>query len=269
MTAKAGGIQRVSSHDRGARGRLVFAAGPHQRAHRVAASGELPDQSAAHVPCAAANKDVPIRHDLVDATKSGRVSDLFPTRGNGNFWFRKPDDETIRHEDREHSAVHQRQSNVGFDQPVVVNHPGQRAEVDQPVQPLPSLVAEASYHGGGRRCGQRNHKREPRHARGDEPPFDHVRQHLVHIEKLVEPDPCHQVQASVKEREQPQHPAEPDQLRLIQESAQRGDRQCNQEEPNGPITGIVGDVLDRICGQFLLVAAPAEIQQRRQTYDKN
>src|ERR1039457_3168585 len=139
-----------------------------------------------------------------------------------------------------------------------MNPSGQRAEIDQPMQPLPAHETEAPNPSGGGCDGQRNQQNEPSHANGDETALHHILPHFLNIEKLVQPHPSGQVEASIKECEKAQHPPETRQLGLVQQNSKRSDAKGKEQEAQGPITGGMGDVLDGVGSQLVMVAAPSQ-----------
>ena len=64
--------------------------------------------------------------------------------------FERVRDEAIAQQNRDDGSKAQRNRLVGFHQPIVVNRSGDGAEVNQPVQQLPSFAAQAANHSARR-----------------------------------------------------------------------------------------------------------------------
>ncbi len=134
--------------------------------------------------------------------------------------------------------------------------PASALKIDQPVQQLPTPVAQSPNPPGGRSHCERRHQQQTRHSRRNEPPFDHILPHRVASKPLS--SQIHVVRCSnaVEKRKQPQKASEPDQLRLPQQRPQRSDGQRDQQKPQRPVAREMGDELDRIGGQIIFVAPP-------------
>src|SRR5262249_62420388 len=109
---------------------------------------------------------------------------------------------SVRQQTRQDETVGQWTPQVGFYQPDEMDNAGGGAEVDQTVQLLPASSTQAAYPACGRRQSQRQHQRPRSHSGGNELAFGDVMQHLLDVEKLVEPDKSHQMQAAVEKRKQ-------------------------------------------------------------------
>jgi len=146
---------------------------------------------------------------------------------------------------------------IGFNEPIVVDHAAESADVDEPVQRLPALAAQAANptSGGGQRKGDQQYEAEEPH--GDKGPLGHILPHAAEIESLVRPNVGEEVQANVEESEQAEHAAEANEVGKLQELAERRDGEGDEQEAQRPITGEVLDEFDRIGGEFAVTGAPA------------
>ncbi len=91
-----------------------------------------------------------------------------------------------------------------------MDYTGCGAYVNEPMEHLPSLAAQASNPARGGGDCQRQHHYPGGHSGGDEPALGDVGQHFMDIEKLVEPDVRHQVERAVEECEEAEHAAQID-----------------------------------------------------------
>lgn len=159
---------------------------------------------------------------------------------------------------------------VGFDEPVVVNHAAKGSDIDEAVEELPVLAAEAANPGFRRGDGQRDEKEKPGKADSDEGTFGDVLEHGGEVKSLVRADIGEEVQANIEEGEKAEHAAEANEIREIQEPAKRGNREGNEEKAKGPIAGRVlkkGDGFRANIGRKIAATeqserSPSEIAER-------
>src|SRR5216684_3014813 len=162
-------------------------------------------------------------------------------------------------------AVKKRLANVGFYQPIVVDHAGDGADVDGAVQHLPALAAETTNPTGSGSKRQRNQQDKSEEADGDERALGDIFPHRGKIEGLFRPEIGEEVQASVKKSEKAKHAAEADQIRLIEKFAERSDGQGADEKAQDPITGRVLKKFDGIGAKPIVQRAIDEAEKRDET----
>ena len=109
---------------------------------------------------------------------------------------------------------------------------------------------------------ERQQEKQRRHADGDEAAFQNVGPHVVQIEKLVEPDPRHQVQAAVEKCVEAEHAPEADEPGLSCDLAQGRDGERDEEEDQRPLAGGMSDDLDGIGAERRVETLPEEHEQR-------
>jgi hypothetical protein len=73
------------------------------------------------------------------------------------------------------------------------------------------------------------------------------------------------VKASVKEGEQPDHSSKPDQSRLPQEPAQRGDGQNGHQKDQRPVARFVSDEFNGVGAQSSDPSAPPQVHHGQKT----
>ena len=114
-------------------------------------------------------------------------------------------------QDSQQCRVSGRPSNLDLSTQVIVKYAGGGAEIDQPVEQLPSAAAEASYPFF---CGsdrKRNKHEETDKSRNNERAFqEDVLKHRGEIKVLIQPDVGSQVDEAIEERKKPQHSPEAD-----------------------------------------------------------
>src|SRR5215469_3938817 len=71
----------------------------------------------------------------------------------------EPTGAAIRKQNRQNRAIRQRSSQISLDQPDEMDNTGGSAEVNQPVQPLPALAAQAADPTRSRGQSQRQQQR--------------------------------------------------------------------------------------------------------------
>src|ERR1041384_3547718 len=83
--------------------------------------------------------------------------------------------------------------------------------IDEPVQTLPTLAAQAFDHRVRRGHSERHEQQPTGHADEDERALESVFDDLTRVEELIEPDVSQQMQTAVEEGEETEHAAEFDQ----------------------------------------------------------
>ena len=111
---------------------------------------------------------------------------------------------------------------------------------------------------------QGNHQRKGGHPRGNEFPFGDVVQHLVYIEKLIEPNVRAEMKETIEKREESEHAPEADQPVLVCKPAQRRNRKGDEKEYQRPVTGRVRDELNWIRAQPGMKTEPGQPAERNQ-----
>ena len=114
------------------------------------------------------------------------------------------------------------------------------------MQIRPALAAKAANPTFSGRDRERQHEKQRRHADSDKAPLEDVGPHVVQVEKLVEPDPCHQVQAAVENRVEAEHAPEADEPGLSRDLAHGRDGERDEEEDQRPLARGMSDDLDGI-----------------------
>src|SRR5262245_13530502 len=106
-----------------------------------------------------------------------------------------------------------------------MDHAGDTAEVNQTMHHLPPRSAKPGdpFPGGGYR--QWGHERHANHAGEDKWPLDDVLQDFAPKERLIKPHVTGEVQACLKEGEQPKHSAKPDETADSRDPSQWRNRQ--------------------------------------------
>src|SRR5579871_350662 len=96
--------------------------------------------------------------------------------------------------------------------------------VNESMQGLPALSAQLADRPLRRSERQREHQPEGRQSSRNETAFPDVVKHFMYIEEFVQPNVSHQVQRSIKKREQPEHPSQSNQPILPCDLSKRTDR---------------------------------------------
>src|SRR6266851_1025312 len=130
---------------------------------------------------------------------------------------------------------------------------------------LPALAAESANPAHRGSNGQRNQRYECGKAHSDERALRDVFEHSRKIEGLVRSEISEKVQGDVKKSEEPEHAAEADEVRELEELAERRDAKGEDEKPQRPIAGCMLDELDGIGAQVAGKQAPNQNAKRNQT----
>ena len=189
--------------------------------------------------------------------------------GNGGAGLEKGGDEAVEEECGENDAVEEGEPVVGFDQPVVVDDATKRGNVDEAVEGLPTLAAKTTDPACSGSERKRNQKNKRGETNGDEGAFGDVFQHAGEIERLVRSNIGEEVQADVGESEETEHAAEADEVRKIEDFAQRGDGESDEQEAEGPIASEVLEEFDGIGAELAVVSASGEEAERRQAGEED
>src|SRR5215471_6693159 len=144
-----------------------------------------------------------------------------------------------------------------------------RAEVNEPVQELPPLASQSPDPLFRRGDSKRNEHNEARVSGHDEWTLRQVVDHSVESEELVEPDVAHEMQYTVEEREESQHPARPDNFVPLRKSANRCDRQRDKKKAQRPDAGRVSNRLEWICTEIACSRRVNEKGQRQRAEQKH
>ncbi len=134
--------------------------------------------------------------------------------------------------------------------------------VDDFVQPVPALTAEALDHAVGRGRGERDQADQRDEADGQIDAQRDFARDLCEIEFLLH-EVEREVQHRVAERREPKRAAHVDQLWGIEQAARRRDRERDHDEPYGVVAGRMDRVIDRpCCAQVAAPGAPGEPERR-------
>ena len=133
---------------------------------------------------------------------------------------------------------------------------------------LPAFSAQPAYPAGSGGQRQRQHQREGGHPGRNKAALHNVMQHLLHVEKFVEPHVGGQVQGAIEEGKQAEHPAQANEPGKRCQFAYRGNAQRYQQEYQRPFAGGAGNHIDWVRPQILLIAFPYQQSQRRQAEKK-
>src|SRR5262245_20694945 len=150
-----------------------------------------------------------------------------------------------------------------------MNHAGNRGDVSQLMQSVPTPPAQSFDHLVRRSDGQRNENEKSEHSQKDERPFERVLNNRAEVERLVEPRVSEQMQAAVKEREQPQQPPELNHPRQPKNLSQRCDRERETQENERQGTGRVQHKLLRVGPEPVVISVPSEQREWDRAVDEN
>src|SRR5271157_4714156 len=123
-------------------------------------------------------------------------------RSDNRFtFFGRPYDQAVEQQNGEHGPVLQRFVLVGLHQPEIVHDTEDGGEIDEAMEAMPILAAEAADGTGGRGEGEGNHEHEGGESHGDEGALEDVFPYFMEVEEFVEPDVGEEVEHSVEEGE--------------------------------------------------------------------
>ena len=108
------------------------------------------------------------------------------------------------------------------------------------MDPLPARAPETGNPLSGGCDGQRKHQKKSSHPRQNKRTFVDVLQDFAPHEKLVQPDVGHEVDESLKEGKQADHPAKSNQAADTGNSPNRRDRESDHQESQGPDSSELG-----------------------------
>src|SRR3954463_11812102 len=120
-----------------------------------------------------------------------------------------------------------------------MNHRGERAEINQTVQHLPTFASESPDPARSGRDRQRNQQHEGKKSNCNVLALYDVREDLMNIKELIHPEIRREVQTSVKKGKQPKHSTKFDQRRHPQQLSHWSDGQSNEQKTQSPIPGAV------------------------------
>ena len=150
-----------------------------------------------------------------------------------------------------------------------MNHSRDRAEINQPVQQLPTLSTQPAYPAAGRSNHQRNQQYKSRQAHGNEAAFGDIGQHFVQVEELIQPNVSKKMEDAVKERKQPNHAPEANEPWLSRKPSQWRDGQRDKQESQRPVPGGMGDDFDRIGAKRPVVGLQSQQCERYKAREEN
>ncbi len=141
--------------------------------------------------------------------------------------------------------------------------------VDQAVKDVPTSPPEPAYHLPGRRYGERNHENETREPDHNEWSLGNVLEDRSPIEKLIKPDIYCEMKRAVKKSKQSDHSPERNEAMQASDSSERCDCDGCDNETNGPESGLIGDVGDRIRAEVPVQPIPCKQKEGCETRQKN
>jgi len=150
-----------------------------------------------------------------------------------------------------------------------MNHSANRSKIDQTVEHLTALAADAPNPARGRSNRQRNQGYESRKGYGDEGALGDVFPHGGEIERLVRSEVGEEVQRDVEEGEEAKYAAEADEVGELEKFTERRDAKGEDEKAEGPITGGVLQELHGIGAEIALDDAPNQIAEGDEAKKKN
>src|SRR5262245_29552561 len=152
--------------------------------------------------------------------------------------------------DGQQQSVSHRPLDVRLHSPVIVEHTRTGAEVNQTVKHLPPAATQTDDPFSCGRDGQGQHQNKTEETGNDERTLQkHVFENCVKVEILIEPDISCQMNETVEEREQAQHPAEADERAPSSHPPQWGYAQGKDQKAERPDTCPIADIFQRIRAQ--------------------
>ena len=137
--------------------------------------------------------------------------------------------------------------------------------VDQAVKEVPTSPAEPTYHLLGRCYGERNHENKARESDHDEWSLGNVFEDRFPIEKLIKPNIRCEMKRAVKKSKQSDHSPVCDEAMQACDSSKRCDCEGCDNETDGPDSGLIGDVGDRIRAEVPVQPIPCKENEGRET----
>ena len=122
------------------------------------------------------------------------------------------------------------------------------------MDPLPARAPKTADPLSGGRDGQRNHQKESRHPRQNKWTLVDVLQDFAPHEKLVQPDVGHEMNESLKEGKQADHPAKSNQAADTSNSPKRRDRESDHQESQRPDSSELGYVFNGVRAESAIQA---------------
>src|ERR1700745_3678437 len=130
-----------------------------------------------------------------------------------------------------------------------MNHAGNHRKINGTMQYPPAPSAETANPACRRSNGQWNQEQETEKPHCDERSLGDIFPHGSKIERLIGAKIREEVQADVEKGEEAEHAAETDEIRQVEELAQRRDAQGENQKTQSPPAGGELNGLDRIGSQ--------------------
>jgi hypothetical protein len=150
-----------------------------------------------------------------------------------------------------------------------VNYPADSRKINQAMEHLPALSANAANPPRRGSNRQRNQGYEGRETHGDEGAFGNIFPHPGEIEGLIGAKIGEEVQGDVEKSEEAEHTAEADKVRELEEFAEWRDAKSEDDETDRPITGAMLKSFDGIDAQIALDESPEQIDEGDQADHKD
>src|SRR5207245_7440586 len=150
-----------------------------------------------------------------------------------------------------------------------MNHSRDHAEINQPVQQLPTFSTQPAYPAAGGSNRQRNQQYKSGKAQGKKAALGDIGQHFVRVEELIQPNVSKKMEDAVKERKQPNHAPEANEPWLSRKPSQWRDGQRDKQESQRPVPGRMGDDFDRIGAERPVVGLQSQKCERYKAREEN
>src|SRR6266700_4920125 len=150
-----------------------------------------------------------------------------------------------------------------------MNDAADGSKIDRAMEHLPAPAAETPNPARRGSNRQRNQQYKSSETHGDEGALGDVFPHPGKIEGLIRPEISEKVQGNVEKSEQPEHAAEADEVRELEELAEWRDAKGVDEKPQRPIAGGVLQEFNGIRAEIALDDAPNQIAEGDQAEKKD
>ena len=177
--------------------------------------------------------------------------------------------EAVEQENGEDGAVQKGQAVVGLHEPIIMNDAAKGRDVDEAMEELPTLAAEATNPVLSGSDSERNQQDETEKADGDEGTLVDVFPHAVKVEGLVGAEIGQEVKADVEKGEKSEHAAKTNEVGELEEFAEGSDGERDEEKAEGPVAGEMLHEFDGIGGELAVVSACGEDPKRRKAREEN
>src|SRR5258708_2101661 len=205
--------------------------------------------------------------------RSSRVFHKMRVQAQGRAHNRKKLKHTThkrtRKKETQERAVKDRLAHVDLAQQVVVNPTKDSRKIDTAMEHLPALAADTPNPARGGSDGQRNQEHKSSETHGDERPLGDVFEHSRRVKRLVGPEIGEEVQGDVEECEEAEHAAKADEVRELEEFAERRNAKGEDEKAQRPISSGMLKSFDGISSEIAFDNAPDQIGERDQADDKD